>query len=656
MVLPEKLVRLGLGLGSFLPSTAPYVGAASHEVLKLRDLDGLVGSSTTDLVRFSSTLKVARAIVEEHKRAEVIEVPTSSLVSILDRIKALEKEVEDLLHGKKVNKDSKGIEPLKSGPASDDAVSSSPASSAAPSSPDGSSSDGSSGSSSDGKFSSSSGSSSDGGSVDSSSSSNKNSASGSHSSGGSTSTSESKFGSSGGLTTEEDDCAPEHLLYRLGGGSVQRRSVTVSEHPLFRRTTDCTLDSVSGGSQGKNLPSGAAVFKEDSSSAMVDGASPASSDGSADGNDGTADKSSTTTSDTKSDTTKSDPKSDTANPTADKSSDKSADKSDNQSADKLTESGDESDDKSAALDAQSAAPSSTSANGSAGKQDGSAGKQDGSAGKQDGSAGKQDGASLTLTFPPSATTAAANLGSEAKGSAAESEEETTITTTMTSTSYTTVTVYRRPSSTKAGLDGKYANKTASVISASASASHLSKNGTVSSTATNTRPSPAALLFTGATGSASSPSDTEISSAGSGNNSSATADGVGAESTTAGSGQIFFENNSTESQPEAVVSPSWPASVGGVTTSSVQTDSSLASADSTTAVAGEKMAVSTTTVTSTTTSTITITITPAGSAVKKPEATRSALATDSNGALVKRRSGFQTVRTLRRRTADADEHF
>ncbi|KAF1729958.1 hypothetical protein CRV24_009415 [Beauveria bassiana] len=625
MVLPEKLVRVGLGLGSFLPSTAPYVGAASHEVLKLRDLDGLVGSSTTDLVRFSSTLKVARAIVEEHKRAEVIEVPTSSLVSILDRIKALEKEVEDLLHGKKVNKDSKGIEPLKSGPASDDAVSSSPASSAAPSSPDGSSSDGSSGSSSDGKSSNSSGSSSDGGSVDSSSSSNKNSASGSHSSGGSTSTSESKFGSSGGLTTEEDDCAPEHLLYRLGGGSVQRRSVTVN--------------SVSGGSQGKNLPSGAAVFKEDSSSATVDGASPASGDDSADSNDGNADKSSTTTSDTKSDpksdTMKSNPKSDTANPTADKSSDKSADESDNQSADKLTESGDESNDKSAALDAQSAAPSSTSA---------------------DGSAGKQDGASLTLTFLPSATTAAANLGSEAKGSAAESEEETTITTTMTSTSYTTVTVYRRPSSTKAGLDGKYANNTASVISASASASHLSKNGTVSSTATNTRPSPAALLFTGATGSPSSPSATEISSAGSGNNSSATADGVGAESTTAGSGQIFFENNSTESQPEAVVSPSWPASVGGVTTSSLQTDSSLASADSTTAVAGEKMAVSTTTVTSTTTSTITITITPAGSPVRKPEATTSALATDSNGALVKRQSGFQTVRTLRRRTVDADEHF
>ncbi|KAM3470968.1 hypothetical protein MY8738_009530 [Beauveria namnaoensis] len=635
MVLPEKLVRVGLGLGSFLPSTAPYVGAASHEVLKLRDLDGLVGSSTTDLVRFSSTLKVARAIVEEHKRAEVIEVPTSSLVSILDRIKALEKEVKDLLNGKKVNKDSKGIEPLKSGPASDDAVSSSPASSAAPSSPDGSSSDGSAGSSSDGKSSNSSGSSSDGGSVDSSSSSNKNSASDSNSSGGSTSTSESKFGSSGGLTTEEDDCAPEHLLYRLGGGSVQRRSVTVSEHPLFRRTTNCTLDSVSGGSQGKNLPSGAAVFKENSSSATVDGASPASGDGSADSNDDTADKSSTTKSDTKSDTTKSDPKSDTANPTADKSSDKSADKSDNQSADKLTESGDESDDKSAALDAQSAAPSSTSA---------------------DGSAGKQDGASLTLTFPPSATTAAADLGPEAKGSAAESEEETTITTTMTSTSYTTVTVYRRPSSTKAGLDGKYANNTASIISASASASHLSKNGTVSPTATNTPPSPAALLFTGATGSASSPSATEISSAGSGNNSSATADGVGAESTTAGSGQIFFESNSTESQPEAVVSPSWPASVGGLTTSSLQTDSSLASADSITAVAGEKVAVSPVTVTSTTTSTITITITPAGSAVKKPEATTSALATDSNGALVKRRSGFQTVRTLRRRTADADEHF
>ncbi|OAA38918.1 hypothetical protein BBO_06771 [Beauveria brongniartii RCEF 3172] len=626
MVLPEKLVRVGLGLGSFLPSTAPDVSAASHDVLKLRDLGGLVGSSTTDLVRFSSTLKVARAIVEEHKRAEVIEVPTSSLVSILDRIKALEKEVEDLLNGKKVNQDSKGIEPLESGPASGDSVFSSPKSS-----PDGGSSGkssggssgGSSSSSSDGESSIISGSSSDGGSDSSSSPSNKNSASGSNSSGGSTSTPESKPGSTGGLTTEETDCAPEHLLYRLGGGSVQRRSVTVSEHPLFRRTTNCTLDSVSGGSKGKNLPSGAAVFKEDSSSATVGGASPASGDGSADSNDGTAGKSGTTKSDTKSDT---------ASPATDKSAEKSADESDNNFADKFTnKSGDDSDDKSAALDSQSVLSSASA----------------------DGGAGKQDGASLTLTSPPSATTAATNVESEAEGSAAESEEETTITTTMTSTSYTTVTVYRRPSFTKAGLDGKYANATAS-ISAPASASHFFENGTANSTATNTPPSPAALLFiTGATGSASSPSATEISSASSVNNSSAAAaDGVRAESTTTGSGQIFFENNSTASQPEAVASPSLPNTVGDVRTSSLQTVSSLASA----AVTGEKVAVSPATVTSTTTSTTTITITPVGSAVKKPEAATSALATDINGALAKRRSGFQTVRTSRRRTADADEHF
>ncbi|KAM3505906.1 hypothetical protein MY11210_007767 [Beauveria gryllotalpidicola] len=626
MVLPEKLVRVGLGLGSFLPSTAPDVGAASHEVLKLRDLGGLVGPSTTDLVRFSSTLKVARAIVEEHRRAEAIEVPTSSLVSILDRIQALEKEVEDLLNGKKVNKGSKAVETLESGAASGDSGSFSPTFTASASSPDdgssGKSSDGSSGvssgSSSGGKSSSSSGSSSDGGSDSSSSSSNKNSASGSNSPGGSTSTPESELGSTGGLTTEENDCAPERLLYRLGGGSVQRRSVTVSEHPLFRRTTNCTLDSVSGGPKGKNLPSGAAVFKEDSSSAMADGASPASGDGSADGNDGTADKSDTAKSDTaKSDTAKSN----TTDPATDKSADKLTDKS-----------GGKSDDKSAALYSQSAAPSSASA---------------------DGSAAKQDGAPLTLTSPPSATTAA-NLGSEAKGSAAESEEETTITTTMTSTSYTTVTIHRRPSSTRAGLDGKYANTTAS-ISAPASAG---QNGTAISTATNTGPSPAALLFTGVTGSASSPSAAEKPSAGSGNYSSATADDVRAESTTAGSGQIFVEHNSTAPQPEAVVSPSWPASVGDVSTSFLQAVSSLAGADSTAAVAGGgKVAVSPATVTSTTTSTTTITIVPAtGSAVKKPEATMAAIATDSNGALVKRRSGFQTVRTRRRRTADADEHF
>ncbi len=220
MVLPERILSVGGDLASVLSAAV-----SSVHVLKVRDLGGLAGSSTTDLVRFSGTLNVARSIVEQQKRADIIEVPRTGLESVLDRIKALEEEVQDMLDGKQVSKSSDAIEPSAAG-------SSSPAaSSSAGSSPKGSSS------------------------------------------GGSPSATTSDAGSSDRSSSGEDDCAPEQLLYRLGGGSLQRRSMTVSEHPLFRRNTKCTLDAVSGTSEEKKLPSGGAVFKE--SSGATDSASAA---------------------------------------------------------------------------------------------------------------------------------------------------------------------------------------------------------------------------------------------------------------------------------------------------------------------------------------------------------------------------------------------
>ncbi|TQV91140.1 hypothetical protein IF1G_10021 [Cordyceps javanica] len=240
MVRPGKLVGVGLASLSSLVS-ATDAGTVSDTVLRLRDLGSLAGYSTTDLTRFSGTLRVARGIVEEHKRADIIEVPTSGLVSILDRIKALEKEVQDLLDGKSVDKSNKGI---------DSTASSSP------------SYHGSAGTSSSGGNSGS-GSSSNGPSSISGSPS-KDSTAGFASPKDPPSTYDSNAASSGESSDGGDDCAPEHLLYQLGGASLQRRSMTVSEHPLFRRNTKCNLDSVSGSNKGKALQGTSGVFKENS--------------------------------------------------------------------------------------------------------------------------------------------------------------------------------------------------------------------------------------------------------------------------------------------------------------------------------------------------------------------------------------------------------
>lgn len=195
MLLHDMLVGV-LGLGSALSGRDAV--DASKSVLKLRDLNSLVGSSPTDLIRFGGTLKVARGIVEEHRWSDVVEVPTSGLISILDRIKALEKEVQDMIDSKKTDSTTKAIEPSAAG--------SSPSGSAPAATP-------------------------------------------SHG-------------------AEADDCAPEHLLYQLGGAKLKRRSLSVSDHPLFRRNAKCGLDSISG-KKWKEFPSGAGVFKEGDSSPAV---------------------------------------------------------------------------------------------------------------------------------------------------------------------------------------------------------------------------------------------------------------------------------------------------------------------------------------------------------------------------------------------------
>lgn len=254
MVLPEKLFGVGLTLRSLLSPDG--LDAPNHGLQSRGDNS----FSTTELARFSDTLKVARDIVEEQKRSDIVEVPTSGLVSILDRIKALEDEVEALINGKKVNTGSKMIEssPVAGSESGSTAASltsdtASDASTATPSNP-GLSPDISPGSSSGGS----------GGSTASSSS--KGSPDGDSPN---SQASETVSLDSSSKSIDDQDCAPEHLLHRLGGGSLQRRSMTVSEHPLFRRSTNCNLASVAGGKKVKELPSGAAVFKEGDASAAT---------------------------------------------------------------------------------------------------------------------------------------------------------------------------------------------------------------------------------------------------------------------------------------------------------------------------------------------------------------------------------------------------
>ncbi|KAJ4159889.1 uncharacterized protein LMH87_007826 [Akanthomyces muscarius] len=694
MVLPEKLLGIGIGLGSLLSPVD--AAAASHRVLKLRDLGGLAGSSTTDLVRFSGTLKVARGIVEEHKRSDIIEVPTSGLVSILDRIKALEKEVQDLLDGKKVNKDSKAIEPSASDSASVGSASSSPdASSSAGPLSGGSNSDSSAKDPSTGSGSTGSGS----------------TQSGSTSSGSSPSATASDTGSSAGSSNGEDDCAPEHLLYRLGGGSLQRRSMTVSDHPLFRRSTNCTLDSVSGGKKEKQLPSGAAVFKEGSVSVGTDSASPTSAAGGTESIGGTTDSSSA------------------ANSAAEKA---------------------------VALESQFATPSSASADEGAVKLDGHtlsvtslpAATTAGLGSKVKGSPSESDDETTTTTtmtstsystitvhVRPTATKAGSNgkfLNNTAipervtsaghllqNGTAIPTGPGTTSLSAAlagqgglvqdddTSRSLPGAPIFQKnataPTSSESSSGSSESSSMSSSSSASSSSTTRSSNTTVSSSSSSTTnqssssstaqvktitptatrislsdPDSITILpqnqknITFPSATSSTPSSA-ISSTASSATSSSTVTSSSAKSATSASSQPLLEKNITAPTSQTMTSSPFTTALS----TDKQSSSAPQSMSSSAAALGEKVAVSEPSKrTSTTTSTVSITVPAAGGdtaisttsstggvsggAATEPEATTattSALVSRPaffNGTLDKRQSGFRTVRTLRGRTAVADE--
>lgn len=277
MVLPDKLLRVGLALGMHLP--------VNGHVLAQRDV-ALAGATNTDLVRFHSTLKVARGIVEEQKRAEMVEVSTDGLVSILNRIKALEDEVMALMNGKQPSlsaggemSDAGAVSPAGGSPAGTGlAAGGSPAGTglAAGGSPAGT--DLAAGGSPIGTGFAAGGSPAGTGlaaggepTLGAATPIAAGSDAGGAAAGGilaqSTGSPMSPMASGGGGSSDEssaakpsngavfkedkgeeedDECAPEKLLYSLGGGSLQKRDNSVSGHPLFRRNANCTLENVTG--------------------------------------------------------------------------------------------------------------------------------------------------------------------------------------------------------------------------------------------------------------------------------------------------------------------------------------------------------------------------------------------------------------------------
>ena len=223
MVLPDKLLRVGLAMGMHLPANGH--GVVQRDVALSGVDHAAAAAANNDLVRFHSTLKIARGIVEDQQQSEMVEVPTEGLVSILDRIRTLEDEVLALMKGNK-----------QTLPAGDESTATAAASVAAAGADVGGASAGAVPSQAAG-----------GASPDESA--------------GPSSSAETTTPvqpSSGAIFREQhaqsdsqDDCAPEQLLYSLGGGSLQKRGSSVSGHPLFRRNANCTLENVSD-SQGKS--------------------------------------------------------------------------------------------------------------------------------------------------------------------------------------------------------------------------------------------------------------------------------------------------------------------------------------------------------------------------------------------------------------------
>ena len=215
MLLQDTLIHLGLTLP--IPFESAAVVPRGEGLARFKANPEYVH----ELNRFHATLKVARNVVEEQKRDETMAVPAQGLRDILSKIQELEDEVSAML-GSKSTHGTGGESEGKSAGDSAKKPDTSPDQQYGPG----------------------------GQGVPLSHPPGKDEALGSQASGsvpaGSGSAAAPTAASS--AKSENDDCAPEHLIYALGGGSLQTRS-HVSDHPLFRRSTNCTLDSIADHAQ-----------------------------------------------------------------------------------------------------------------------------------------------------------------------------------------------------------------------------------------------------------------------------------------------------------------------------------------------------------------------------------------------------------------------
>lgn len=267
MLLQDTLIHLGLTLPIPFESTAVVPrgeGLARFEANP---------EYAHELNRFHATLKVARNVVEEQKRDETMAVPAQGLRDILSKIQELEDEVSAML-GSKSTHGTGGESQGKSTGESAKKPDTSPDQQYGPG----------------------------GQGVPLSHPPGKDKAAGSQAAGsgpaGSVSAATPTTASAAKSADADDDddgCAPEHLIYALGGGSLETRS-HVSDHPLFRRSTNCTLDSIAGHAQrlhkGSPLkkPASGQTSEGDSDSASAAGSTPgeSSSGGAQDGGSGAA--------------------------------------------------------------------------------------------------------------------------------------------------------------------------------------------------------------------------------------------------------------------------------------------------------------------------------------------------------------------------------
>lgn len=216
MLLQDTLIHLGLTLPIPFESAAAVPRGAGLARFKANP------EYAHELNRFHATLKVARNVVEEQKRDETMAVPAQGLRDILSKIQELEDEVSAMLGSKSTH----GTEGEAQGKSAGDSAKK------PDTSPDQQYGPGGQG-------------------VPLSHPPGKEELPGSQAAGSNPavpSSSAAPTTASSAKSADNDDCAPEHLIYALGGGSLQTRS-HVSNHPLFRRSTNCTLDSIADHAQ-----------------------------------------------------------------------------------------------------------------------------------------------------------------------------------------------------------------------------------------------------------------------------------------------------------------------------------------------------------------------------------------------------------------------